>query len=149
MPPILKKIFILLLLISILPVLCINFYENYKMHPSFSTSGLNSSEVQEAFKASGMVVNHRDYGFDIVDENNILVHIQSSDKPQIGDQIEVLGVLEPSGYFKGIKVVKISEWGDESLLLRSLFGLILIMIIFFRYWKFNFKIFEFVRRRKE
>ena len=129
-----KKIFIFVILISILSVLCVNFYESYQMHPNFLTEGLNSSEVQGAFTTSGKVVNQSHYGFDITDDNNVLVHVLSSNKPQIGDQVEILGVLEPSGYFKSIKVVKISKLGNESLYLRSLLGLILVIIIFLRYW---------------
>lgn len=143
-----KKIFLLIFLISILSVLCINFYKNHEMYTTFSTSGLNESEVQKAYTATGKVVDQKNYGFDIADENNVLVHVISSNKPNTGDHVEILGIMEPSGYFKSIKVVKISKWGDESLILRSLLGLILITVIFFKYWRFNLKNFEFVRLKK-
>ncbi len=141
------KIFILLFLIFILTLLCIHYYDNYQMHPSFPTDGLNQSQIQDVFKTSGEVVKLQDYGFDILDEYNNIIPVLSPTKPKIGDQVEILGILEPSGYFKSIEVVVIEKWGYESLFLRSFIGLIFMTIIFLWYWKLDFKKFLFVRRK--
>ncbi|MEN4018378.1 MAG: hypothetical protein PQ968_08010 [Methanobacterium sp.] len=39
------------------------------------------------------------------------------------------------------------KWSYEFILLRSALALVFLIFIFFSYWKFDFKISEFTRRR--
>ncbi|MGF7119238.1 hypothetical protein [Methanobacterium oryzae] len=146
---IIKKSFSLFILIVILLSLCINFSENYYSHltyPNPGSSVLGAPGVY-TFAVSGEVIEIHADGFSILDENNIKVRIESTEKVQKGDFVEVLGFLQPSNVFKSIKVIRGYKWGNEFLILRSIFGLILLLIIFFRYWNFEFKNLVFMRRR--
>jgi len=146
-----EKILIFITLISILLILCVNYYENYESHLEFSPSQLNITGEQESneFTIFGEVIRHQEYGFDLLDEDNNMIKVESTARPEIGSEVEVMGAFFITNYFKGVKVVKINKLGYETIFLRSIIGLVVIVIIFWRYWKFDFRHLEFIRRKEK
>jgi hypothetical protein len=75
------------------------------------------------------------------------MHVQSSHPPSNGDVITIIGVLGPDNQLTNIRTIQVTEaWKEPFLLIRSFFALIFLIYIFRRYWYFNLKKFEFMRR---
>lgn len=145
------KILILITLILILIILCINYHQNYESYLEFSPSQLNLTGEQESdeFTIFGEVIRHQEKGFDLLDGDNNVILVESATRPEIGSEVEVMGAFFITNYFKSVKVAKINKLGYETIFLRSLIGLVAIVIIFWRYWKFDFKHFQFIKREEK
>ena len=143
-----KIIFIGLLLAFIF--LSVYYASNYQQHLENPNTGviLKSYPIGETVAVSGVVTEVHNDGFTILDSYhgigvNYTVH--STEKVSINDQIEVLGTLEDSYHISASKILVISSFDYNFMLLRSGIALLIFLFFFRRYWRFDFKKMEFRR----
>ena len=90
---------------------------------------------------SGTVVDRDNEGFVISEDGTgDGYYIKSSQKVEINDEeVFVIGTLKPNNEIDAVKVIQFNENLLGQMILRSIFGLILFLIFFFHYWKFDFR----------
>ncbi len=143
----------LFILILILSLLCVYYYNNYEVnaeYPSVKTV-ISSYPEGETVSVSGVVSGIYSGGFYLKDSfhgEKVVYNVNSSSKLEIDDYVSVLGRLGPAGNIEPSKILVAKRWKENFLLLRSAIGGIILLFIFWRYWKFDFKLMEFVRRKK-
>lgn len=140
------------ILILILTILCINYNTNYESNLEYPSTGAILAEYPEGSTVyvSGEVTGLNSDGFELQNDYNgkkVGYIIETSKKAEIGDNVQVVGILGPSLTLKSTEIIVMEKWSYEFVLIRSAFALILLIFIFFSYWKFDFKIFQFVRRK--
>ncbi|MEN4018389.1 MAG: hypothetical protein PQ975_00680 [Methanobacterium sp.] len=140
------------ILILILTILCINYNANYESHLEYPSTGAILAEYPEnsTVYVSGEVTSLNNDGFELQDNYNgkkVRYIIETSKKAGIGDNVQVVGILGPSFNVKSTEIIVMKKWSYEFVLLRSALALVFLIFIFFSYWKFDFKIFEFMRKK--
>ncbi len=144
-----KRILIGFSLILILLVLCLyynNYHESILEYPSTDVILSNYPEGSTV-SVSGTAIRLNNNGFDLLDKNGETEYkIISPEHVNLADNIQLIGVLGPSYTIKSTKMIVETAWSYEFVIQRSALALIFLIFIFFRYWKFNFKTFEFNRR---
>jgi hypothetical protein len=147
----LKRIFLGLFLVLILFSLCVYYshhYESNQEYPSTSAILLYYPEGS-LVSVSGTALRLNEDGFDLLDNNGRTEYkIRSSKHVNPGDNVQLIGILGPSYTIKSTKIIVETGWSYEFVLYRSALALIFLFFIFLRYWKFDFKTFEFIRLRK-
>ena len=138
-------------LILILLSLCIyyyNYHESNSKYPSTAAIESNYPEGSLVF-VSGTAIKQNNNGFYLRDGENwiIIYNVISGKHVQPDDHVQLLGILGPDYTIKSTKTVVATKWGYHFILLRSALALIVFIFIFFRYWKFDFKTFEIIRRQ--
>jgi len=139
-------------LLIVLIVLSLYFAFNYQKHlenPNTSTI-IKSYPLGETVAVSGVVVDIHDGSFNLQDTyQGITVNytIISSEHVSKGDQVEVLGILQPSYQVNATKILIISSFDYSFMLLRSALVALIFIFFFFHYWEFDLNKLEFRRRR--
>ena len=152
---IIKKIifnrkYILIGLLLALILMSIYYASNYQQHlenPNTSII-LKNYPLGETVAVAGVVTEVNNNSFIIQDNyHGIEVNytIYSTEKVSIADQVEVLGILEDSYQITASKILVISNFDYNFMLLRSGLGLLIFLFFFRRYWRFEFKKMEFRR----
>lgn len=145
----LKRIAIGLALVLILLALCLyynTYHESYKEYPSTEIILSNYPEGS-VVSVSGSVLRVNSNGFDLLDNNGKTEYkIESSEHVNPADHIQLIGILGPSYTIKSTKLIVETNWNYEFVIQRSAVALIFLIFIFLRYWKFNFKTLEFIRK---
>jgi hypothetical protein len=152
---IIKKIinnrkFILIGLLLALILLSVYYASNYQQHlenPNTSII-LKSYPLGETVAVTGVVEEVNNNSFIIQDNyQGIEVNytIYSTEKVSKDDQVEVLGILGDSYQISASKILIISNFDYNFMLLRSGLGLLIFLFFFRRYWRFDFKKMEFRR----
>lgn len=107
--------------------------------------------VGEKVYVSGPVLKINDNGSFIVAEyyhkRNINFTIESPSSVALKDDAFVYGILEPSYTVKSLKISIANKWDYLAVMIRSLFGLIILALFFNKYWKLDIKKFVFIRRK--
>ena len=143
-----KSILIGLLLALIL--LSVYYASNYQQHlenPNTSII-LKSYPLGETVAVTGVVEEVNNNSFLIRDNyHGIEVNytIYSTENVSKDDQVEVLGILGDSYQISASKILIISNFDYDFMLLRSGLGLLIFLFFFRRYWRFDFKKMEFRR----
>jgi hypothetical protein len=143
-----KFIFIGLLLVLVL--LCTYYVSNYQQHlenPNTSVI-IKNYPLGETVAVAGSVLDIRSDSFTILDEyhgTDVTYTIISTEKPSVGDEVEVLGVLGDSNSVFASKILVISSFDYNFMLLRSAIAVLIFLFFFRRYWRFDFHKFEFRR----
>jgi len=65
-----------------------------------------------------------------------------------GDRVEVLGVRHSAELVPETMIVS-NQWSHYAVYIRSVAGLAITLVVFFRYWSFDFRALQFRRRRVE
>lgn len=143
-----KFIFIVLLLALIL--LVAYYISNYEQHLENPNTGiiLKSYPLGQTVAVSGDVTSVGDGYFTIQDDyHNIQVNytVYSPEKLSVGDEAEVLGTLGSNYQISASKILIITSFDYNFMLLRSGIAVLIFLFFFFRYWRFDFKKFEFRR----
>ncbi len=137
-------------LILILLILCLyynHYHESTLEYPS-TDSILSNYPEGSIISVSGTALRLNNNGFDLLDKNcKTEYKIITSEHVNPGDNIQLIGVLGPSYTIKSTKMIVETAWSYEFVIQRSALALIFLVFIFFRYWKFDFKTFEFMRRK--
>ena len=146
---ILKRILLGVSLILILLALCFYFNHNYESHLKYPTTNTILSNYPEGSTVSvtGSVIRLNDGGFVFLDENGVTEYkIESSVPVQPTDHVQLIGILGPYYTIVANIIAVETARSYEFVILRSALALIFLSFIFLRYWKFDFKTFEFIRR---
>lgn len=147
-----NKAVALFILILILSLLCVYYYDNYEVnaeYPSVKTIISNYPEGKTV-SVNGVVSGIYNGGFYLKDNfhgEKVVYKINSSSKVEINDYVSVLGRLGPAYSIEPSKILIAKRWKEDFLLLRSAIGGIILFLIFWRYWKLDFKLKEFIRRK--
>ena len=146
----LKRITACSILVLILLGLCI-YYDNYHEN---NLKYLSTAAVQSYYPegsvifVSGTVTKVNKEGFNLLDNSGSLEYrVLSGKDVKPDDNVQLIGVLGPKYTIKSIRANVETANGYHFILLRSALAMIIFIFIFFRYWKFNFKTFEIIRRQ--
>ena len=143
-----KFIFFGLILAIIL--LCTYYVSNYQQHlenPNTSVI-IKNYPLGETVAVSGNVLEIHNDSFTILDKyhsTDVTYTIHSTENLSIGDEVEVLGVLGNSNTIMASKILVISNFDYDFMLVRSAIAVLIFLFFFRRYWRFDFKKFEFRR----
>lgn len=147
----LKRITAVSVLALTLFSLCIYYYGYHEDNLKYpSTSAIESYYPEGTLVfISGTAVKQNKNGFYLRDNNDWDIEYKIISGKQIdpGDYVQLLGILGPSYTIKSIRTAVETSWGFNFIIFRSALALIVLIFIFFRYWKFNFKTFELIRRQ--
>ena len=147
-----KRIFIFTVLAAILVLLCLYYNTNYQSHLEYPDSSmiLKDYPLGETVSVSGEVTNRYGDGFRLSDNYHgvaVNYHVVSDQKLEVGDEAEVLGTLMPNYTVKSSKILVITKFDYKFMLLRSFLIIIVFILLFRRYWRFNISRMEFRRVR--
>ncbi|MGZ7209073.1 MAG: hypothetical protein ACXVHV_04285 [Methanobacterium sp.] len=150
--PLKNRIMISSVLIIVLFGLFIYYTDNFafnELYPS-SSAILKNYPIGKTVAIDGDFAGFYDGGFYIKDRSglNIIYKINSSYRPVNGDIFSILGTLSISYTINPQEMVIVKQWKENFLLLRSGIIAIILILLFWRYWKFDFKTMEFIKRRK-
>ena len=149
-----SRAIIALSLLLILFLLCAYHQTNHEYHreyPSVKSIATEYSKYTgETASISGEVVGVHSATFQLLEredgENTIFVVLPNSNVDvDIGDKVEVLGILGPDYQISAEKMIVSKRWKHEFVYIRSFIALIFLIFVFMRNWKFNIKRMEFVR----
>lgn len=146
------KFLVLCLLIFILLSISSYYASNYEKkweYPSYGTI-LSTNPVGDLVFVDGSVDKISPQSYNLITSYRgqiVNINVSGPSPANLGDQVSIVGILGPS--YQIIKIEKISvlsKWKIQFLLLRSFFAIIIMIIIFLYFWRFDFKVFEFRRR---
>ena len=144
--------FIFFGLLIVLIILSVYFASNYQKHLENPNTSIivKNYPLGETVAVSGVVSDVHDGDFNLSDEYHgmdINYTITSGEHVSKGDQVEVLGILQPSYRVNATKILVITSFEYSFMLLRSALVAVIFLFFFFRYWEFDLKKLEFRRRR--
>lgn len=135
----------------LLLLLCLYYNTNYQLHQHPDSGGiLENYPLGETVSVSGVVTQIYGDGFLLLDNYHVTLvnyHVLSTQKLEVGDEPEVLGTLMPNNTIKASKIVVIDDFDYNFMLLRSFIGLIIFLLLFRHYWRFDISRMEFRRVR--
>lgn len=140
-----KRVLCLIILLMILCSLFVYHVENYSQHEEYAEN--NKPNNLTAF--SGEVTSINDDYFVLkyyYQKKNQHINVKSTTKVSLGDAVQVQGYIISPNTIQADRIVVSNSWDNSFIYYRSIFGLLVLLIIFFRYWRFNLKKFIFVRR---
>ena len=148
-----NRIILLIFLILILTGLCLYYVENFKQHEDYPTGQdlLSSYPEGQLVSVSGSVIQTFPGGFVMVESyHNVLFQfiVYSPEKVSPHDQVSVLGVLLPNYQIISQKMLIGVDGSFSFVLIRSFLAFLVLFLIFFHYWKFNWEKLIFERRKK-
>ena len=147
----LKRIAAGSILVLILLSLCVyyhNYHEDNSKYPS--TAAIESYYPEGSLVyVDGSVIKQNRNGFYLRDGNNIdlVYNVISDEHVERDDNVQLLGILESNYTIKTTKIYVETKEGYDFILFRSALAILVFIIIFFWYWKFDFKTFELIRRK--
>lgn len=139
-------------LILILLSLCIYYYNYHEFNSKYpSTAAIESNYPEGALVfVSGTALKQNNKGFYLRDGDNwsIIYKVVSGKHVEPDDNVQLLGILGPDYTIKSTRTVVETKWGYDFIIFRSGLALIVLIFIFFRYWKFDFKTFQILRLKE-
>lgn len=132
--------------------LCLYYNTNYQAHLEHPDSSmiLKDYPLGETVSVSGRVTMIYGDGFLLSDNYHgtaVNYHVVSNHEVKVGDEGEVLGTLMPNYTVKASKILLITDFDYKFMLLRSFLVIIIFILLFRRYWRFNISRMEFRRLR--
>ena len=143
-----ERLILGLIFILLLFLLCSNYaYEGY--YQDNSVIDLLHSYSESQVLIHGPVIDTYNDGVKVYNINNHeVINVKTKLKLNLGTDLYVLGILDPKNELIADKIMIFKMSSVFNIILRSLFGFILFLIFFGKYWKFNFKKMEFFRSKK-
>lgn len=147
-----QKILISCLLILILISLSFYYEANYEKNLKYPPYGAISSNnsLGQVVSVDGSVVNIYPESYELIQtyhDQTLILTILGPSPAQLGDHVSLIGVLGPSNQIVEVKEIHvISDWKWKFELLRSFLAFVFMLVLFFYFWKFNFRELEFRRR---
>ena len=148
------RVFIGLLLVALLLCLCTYHYTNFEEHLEYPATKMiqqdpefydgwtiaNGGTVTEVRESSIVIMSmDRDIRFNFV--------IDTKEVVCPGDVVEVLGIFRSPNRILPDKMIVTPAQSQTMVYVRSLIGLLILVIAFFRSWKFDCKRMAFIPRR--
>lgn len=146
-----NRIILTLFLLILLAGLCFYYNFNHESNARYpsSQSILTSNYEGKNVLVSGDFVGFYSGGFYIKDDGNglnIIYKINSTFRPVDGDIVSVLGTLSSPNTVAPNEMVINKRWKENFILLRSAFIGVILILLFWRYWRFDLKNMEFRRK---
>lgn len=139
-------------LLIVLIVLSVYFASDYQKHLENPNTSIiiKNYPLGETVAVSGVVADVHEDGFNLQDTYHgmaVNYTVISNEKVSKGDQVEVLGILQPSYQVNATKILIISSFDYNFMLIRSALVALIFLFFFFYYWEFDLKKLEFRRRK--
>jgi hypothetical protein len=147
-----NRLLVFLILLLFIGVLSLYYGENYFLHeedPSAKTFLLNYPDGQTV-SFEGWVVDIYNGGFKLYvyhHGKDTIFDVNSNTEVSVGDNVFVKGSLSNEKIITANKVVLKQYWMYLFLLVRSGVAILIVIFLLVRYWKFNLKNKEIVRRK--
>jgi hypothetical protein len=147
-----NRLLIFLILLLVLGVLSFYYTGNYFLNeedPSAENFLLNNPEGQMV-SFEGWVVEVYPGGFQLYiyhHGKDTLFDVNSNANVSVGDNVFVKGSLSDEKVILAKEIVLKQYWMYLFLLARSALALLIVIILLVRYWKFDLKNWEIVRRK--
>lgn len=147
-----NRLLFFLIILLLLGALSFYYSENYFLHeedPSAENFLLNYPDGQMV-SFEGWVVDIYQGGFKLYiyhHGKDTIFDVNSNVKVSVGDNVFVKGSLSNEKVIMAKEIVLKQYWMYLFLLARSAFAILIVIILLFRYWKFDLKNFEIVRRK--
>lgn len=144
-----NRIIILLVLVLILSGLCVYYDHEYQDHLNHLYT--STHHLKDPVTVSGAVTSFYPGGFvitDIYTSGRPTYRIESPVNVSLGDKVQVMGIIHPPNILTNNKIMVSRDWADTFVIVRSVIGLLILLVVFFKYWRFNFKEMIFVWRKK-
>lgn len=147
-----NRILLIFILFLILAGLCIYYYDNIYDQQVYPSTGAVVKYYPEGkmVAVSGTVTETFNGGYYMEDyyiNQVVTFKVKTSEKVEVGDKTQVLGVLGPDYQLNPSKILITREWSYQFLMIRSFIAFLFLVFIFHRYWRFDLKKYEFVKRR--
>jgi hypothetical protein len=151
-----SRVFICLLLVALLLCLCTYHYTNMEEHLEYPATKMiqqypesydgwaiaKGGTITEVGESSFVITAmDRDIRFDFVIDTKAEVYP--------GDVVEVLGIFRSPNRILPEKMIVTPAQSQRMVYVRSLIGLFILVIAFFRSWKFDCKRMAFIPRRNK
>lgn len=124
-----------------------NYASNHIYSVDYTVDLLNSNSKNQIF-ISGPITEIFNDGFEIYDtEGEYFIQIKTKLNVNLGDYAYILGPLNSNNEIIPKKIMTTKKDEFIYVISRSLFGLIIFLLIFMRYWKFDIKRILFIKRK--
>lgn len=149
-----KRITAASFLLIVLFALFIYYNDNYETEAAYPSSKtvLSDYPAGAMISVNGDVISVYNGGFYLKDDYQgeiIVYNVSSSTSVVVSDKASVLGKLGPYYRIESSKVLVHKKWKEDFILYRSALGGLFLALIFFIYWRFDFKTMEFIKRREK
>lgn len=147
-----NRILFFLILLLFLGALSFYYSENYFLHetdPSAENFLLNYPDGNMV-SFEGWVVEVYPGGFKLYiyhHSQDTIFNVNSNTNVSVGDNVFVKGSLSDGKIITAKKVVLKQYWMYVFLLARSVLAILIVIILLIKYWKFDLKNWEIVRRK--
>lgn len=145
-----KRFILGLFLIIILFLLCSNYSFNENYYINSTTNELLYNYPENQIFIFGTVTSVYNDGFEILVNKNGNYYnykIKTLSDVNLGDTVYLTGTLSSSNVIISSKLINVKNSDFHFVILRSIFGMILFLIIFGKYWKFDLKRMIVIRRK--
>ena len=149
-----SRIFIGLFLVAILLILCVYHYTNFEEHLEYPSTKMIQQDPESydgwLISKGGIVSKVGESSFVITSMDRDVRYnfvIDSKEEVYLGDSVEVLGTFRSPNKVTPDKMIVVRAQSGKMVYVRSLIGLLILVIVFFRSWKFDHKGFVFIPRR--
>ena len=136
-------------LVVFLFVVCSNYAYNEEYYTNSTVQELFFNYPNQIF-ISGIVTELYHDGFEVSVNNNGNFYnykVKTQSKVDLGDTAQIVGTLNSHGVITAVKLFSVKNSDFNFVIIRSILGIVLFLIIFGRYWKFNLKKMLFIRRK--
>jgi hypothetical protein len=147
-----NRLIVFLILLTLICILSFYYSENYFVHvedPSTNTFLLNYPDGQMV-SFEGWVVDVYNGGFNLYifhHGKDTIFAVNSNKNVSVGDNVIVKGTLSDEKIITANQVVLKQYWMYIFLLVRSILAILIVILLIFRYWKFDLKNWEILRRK--
>lgn len=145
------RLLVFIILILLLLSLCFYYDTRSDYRYDYPSTGaiIKNYPQGETVYVAGVVEEAYDGGFCLKDNfkgKMIFFYVNSSVKIAPGDRVVVLGVLEDDYNIMPNKIALTTVGDYWFVIIRSLLGLTILILVFFRYWYFDLQKVQFMRR---
>ncbi|HML06466.1 MAG TPA: hypothetical protein VK426_11880 [Methanobacterium sp.] len=135
-----KRLILGSFLIAVLILLFYNYALNEVYYTNSNLNELFYNYQDNQIFVSGIVTDTYPDGFEVSvykEGNNSVYHVKTPFKSDLGSTIYVLGTLNFPNIIISTKFISVKESDFNFVIIRSVLGMILFLVIFLRYWKFD------------
>ena len=142
-----KRLILGTIFILILFLLCYNYsVEGY--YNDISVIDLLNGNSGNEVLVYGPVTSVYNDGFEVYNvRSSSSYKVKTNLKLNLGTDIYILGTLNSNNEIIITKIMTFSMKGVSNVFFSSFFGLIIFLLVFLKYWKFNPKEILFIRRK--
>jgi hypothetical protein len=142
-----KRSILVTILLFLLLLLCFSYaYGGY--YKDISVIDLVNGNSGNEVMVYGPVTSVYNGGFELYNvRNSKSYNVKTNLKINLDSDVYILGTLNSNNEIIITKIMTFSMKGVSNVFLSSFFGLIIFLLVFLKYWKFNPKEILFIRRK--